>query len=192
MPSTGFAHESPRGGSVEWFTPPEVFDALGLSFDLDPCSPGRGKSFVPAERVYTRSDDGLACPWGRSRVWLNPPYGRETSRWMRRMRDHAADGGSGIALVFARTDVAWFQEVQPSVDLVCFVSGRIRFFRGNTTDRGSTPGSGSMLLAWGPDCASAVLASGLGVCMIPVTPTDHDPSRRERRCTTSGPWSRSA
>jgi hypothetical protein len=33
-------HENSIGESDEWYTPPEIFDALGLTFDLDPCSPG--------------------------------------------------------------------------------------------------------------------------------------------------------
>ena len=49
----GFSHESPVNESMEWYTPPEVFDALGVHFDLDPCSPGAGKSFVPADRHLT-------------------------------------------------------------------------------------------------------------------------------------------
>ena len=57
---SGFAHESTHNISVEWYTPPEIFTALGLAFDLDPCSPGPGKSFVPARRHYTVADDGLA------------------------------------------------------------------------------------------------------------------------------------
>jgi hypothetical protein len=167
MPASGFTHESPHINSVEWYTPPEIFDALGLRFDLDPCSPGPGKSFVPADRVLTRIDDGLASPW-EGRVFLNPPYGAHTSAWMRRMRDHAAAGGSGIALVFARTDPAWFQEVAPTSDVICFVAGRIHFIKGGTTERGGAPGSGSMLLAWGGECARAVGESGLGVCVLPA------------------------
>jgi hypothetical protein len=30
------------GSSVEWYTPPEIFEALGLTFDLDPCAPPGG------------------------------------------------------------------------------------------------------------------------------------------------------
>lgn len=34
---SGFTHET--AGSPEWYTPPEIFAALGLTFDLDPCAP---------------------------------------------------------------------------------------------------------------------------------------------------------
>ncbi|MPV50156.1 adenine methyltransferase [Pseudactinotalea sp. HY160] len=161
--SHGFTHESSVNESVEWYTPPEVFDALGLTFDLDPCSPGPGKSFVPARRHYTVEDDGLASPW-RGTVWMNPPYGKHTPAWMSKLTAH----GDGIALVFARTDVRWFQDNADTADAVCFISSRVRFFQGNTTTRGGTPGAGSVLIAYGPRAARAVLSSGLGLCFTPA------------------------
>jgi hypothetical protein len=75
---SGFAHESTHNISVEWYTPPEIFTALGLAFDLDPCSPGPGKSFVPARRHYTVADDGLDGAYRNSPVMLveSPHPGR--------------------------------------------------------------------------------------------------------------------
>jgi hypothetical protein len=55
-------HEPSIGESDDWYTPPEIFDALGLTFDLDPCSPGP-THWVPARQVFTKQDDGLAQPW---------------------------------------------------------------------------------------------------------------------------------
>lgn len=58
----GFTHEG--AGSPEWYTPPEVFSALGLTFDLDPCAPPLpAASWIPAARRYTLPVDGLAEPW---------------------------------------------------------------------------------------------------------------------------------
>ena len=45
---SGFVHETSVGNSVEWFTPAWVFDALGATFDLDPCTPGVEHTHVPA------------------------------------------------------------------------------------------------------------------------------------------------
>lgn len=165
---SGFTHESTYNESIEWYTPPELFDALGVQFDLDPCSPGAGKSFVPAKRHLTVEDDGLASPWGPEEfVFMNPPYGSQTAAWMDKLSAH----GNGIALVFARTDVRWFQSLfegdHPTLTGVLFIGGRLRFYKGNTSEQGGTPGAGSMLLAFGHE-ASRVLrgARDLGVYMV--------------------------
>jgi hypothetical protein len=102
----GFCHECSRGQSVEWYTPPEVFEALAISFDLDPAAPAGGVPWVPAERFLSQSENGLVQPWA-GRVWLNPPYGRGTAEWLERLARH----GDGLALVFARTDTRWYQEI---------------------------------------------------------------------------------
>jgi len=72
-------HEPCIGATSDWFTPPEIFDALGLEFDLDPCSPHAGH-WVPARKIYTAADDGLAQPWD-GLVFMNPPCG---GRWVMR------------------------------------------------------------------------------------------------------------
>lgn len=147
---------------MEWYTPAWLFDALGLRFDLDPCSPGAAVvPWVPADRHYTVSDDGLEQPWS-GLVWMNPPYGQRTKAWMRKFAQH----GNGVALVFARTDTAWFDEyvAQSECDsLVCFVRRRISFVNQQGKVSG-TPGSGSMLVAMGDRAILAVYEAGLGSC----------------------------
>lgn len=162
----GFAHESQLNESIEWYTPPYVFDAIGLRYDLDPCSPGEGKSFVPADKFYTIEDDGLTSDWA-GRVWMNPPYNSEIVPWMQKFAEHK----NGIALVFSRTDTRWFQSIVETADLVCFISRRVKFFKGGMENQPGTPGAGSCLIANGQDCVDAVLESGLGLCMETVRKT---------------------
>ncbi len=84
----GLHHEPPSGGSCEWYTPPWVFAALGLTFDLDPCAPALPLAeWIPARRRYSLPDDGLALPW-EGRVWLNPPYAQHTARWVGKLAEH--------------------------------------------------------------------------------------------------------
>lgn len=156
----GFTHESQKNETIEWYTPPGIFDALGLEFDLDPCSPGAGKSFVPAKKHYTIKDDGLAQPWN-GLAFVNPPYGNQTGTWLKKLADH----GNGIGLVFSRTDTQWFHDLAKQLDLVCFVKGRIKFYRGGIEEQPGTPGTGSMLLGFGKTSVDALLKSNLGVCM---------------------------
>lgn len=156
---TGFTHESTHNESQEWYTPPEIFTALGLTFDLDPCAaPPPFKDFVPAINRLTYEHNGLIQRW-HGLIFMNPPYGTETPKWMKRFVEH----GNGIALVFSRTDTQWFHHVVPHA-LCCFIKGRIRFRKPDGTI-GGTPGAGSLLLAIGKRSEDALQHSGLGICM---------------------------
>jgi DNA N-6-adenine-methyltransferase (Dam) len=162
MTPGGFTHERRTAkSSDEWYTPPAVFDALGLTFDLDPAAPPGGVPWVPAARHLSQREDGLSKPW-HGRVWLNPPYGRATDRWLRKLADH----GDGLALVFARTDTAWFQRVASEATALCFIGGRLRFHRPDGT-AGDTAPSPSLLAAFGLPCALGLAESGLGQTFIP-------------------------
>lgn len=136
--------EAPK--TVEWYTPPSIFKILDVGFTMDPCHPGRDVvDWIPATFIYTKTDDGLSKPW-LGKVWLNPPYGRELTHWLAKMDFHR----NGIALVFARTDTAWFHDYVAQADAVLFLKKRVRFVdaQGN---QGDSPNCGSMLVAWGDE-----------------------------------------
>lgn len=150
--------------SVEWYTPAWVFEALGLEFDLDPSSPHDMETAVPAGWKYTVFDDGLSKKWF-GRVWLNPPYGKDTPFWIRRMIDH----GNGIALVFSRTDAGWCQEAMKACTAMLFIAGRIDFVPGKENEhKKSRSGAGTVMFAFGRDCAHALKRmSDRGIYMEP-------------------------
>ncbi|WP_181436237.1 DNA N-6-adenine-methyltransferase [Curtobacterium sp. MCBD17_008] len=155
----GFTHESgPHNPNIEWYTPAAVFNALGVEFDLDPCSPGSALSNVPAVSCFTIDDDGLTSPW-HGMCWVNPPYD-DTDTWLEKPAAH----GDGIALVFARTDTKWAHKAMASADVVCFTAGRIKFINGRTGRPQGSPGAGSMFLAWGERAARALRQADLGLC----------------------------
>lgn len=167
MSPSGLLHERGwRAGSVEWYTPPEVFEALGLTFDLDPAAPPGGVPWVPADAHYSAREDGLAQPWA-GRVWCNPPYGVGTGRWLERLADH----GDGVALVFARTDTRWFHAAVPWATAVCFIAGRLRFIPGDGRGGRDTAGAPSALIAYGLPCGLALAESGLGQTFLVPSPT---------------------
>jgi hypothetical protein len=147
----GFTHDNANNKSVDWYTPAWVFEKLGLQFDLDPCSPAGGIPWIPATNHFSLADDGLSREWF-GRVWLNPPYGKHTPAWLERMHEHR----NGIALVFARTDCAWFHDYCAKSDGILFLRGRISFVDGLGVTGGSGAGCGSMLVAWGKDNMDAL------------------------------------
>ncbi len=150
------AHQSPIMKSDEWLTPPDILFSLG-DFDLDPCSP-INRPWDTAKMHLTIEEDGLSRSWS-GRVWMNPPFGREAVKWMRKIRDH----GNGIALIPARTETAMFYEtVWGFADAICFIKGRPHFHRVNGARASFNSGAPICLIAYGDNNAKALRESGLG------------------------------
>ena len=142
-------------GHDEWLTPKWITDTLG-PFDLDPCSPGDRRPWDTAALHYSLPVDGLTAPWV-GRVWCNPPYGKETFKWMEKMAEH----GDGIALIFARTETKGFhRQVWERAHAVLFLEGRLAFHRvdGSAGDVANAP---SCLIAYSEQDASRLLFSGI-------------------------------
>jgi hypothetical protein len=109
----------------EWFTPPKVFDALQVEFDMDPASPGRDAvPWIPAKKHLTKADDGLTTPW-EGFVWLNPPYGLRNGmqKWIDRFVEH----GNGVILLPGYTYTQWFQDLATKVDCILFPLYKLNF-----------------------------------------------------------------
>ena len=144
MKKTAFTHDNANNKSVDWYTPEWIFNDLGIEFDLDPCQPVEKIQWIPAKKHYHIEEDGLSKEWKGS-VWLNPPYGKQTSDWLRKMHSHR----DGIALLFARTDTKWFGDYCAKADAILFMKGRVKFVDGLGITSGNGAGAGSMLIAWG-------------------------------------------
>lgn len=105
-----------KSQSVEWPTPPALFQKLNseFGFNFDPCPLGG-------------AEDGrspLFCKWEGKRVFCNPPYGPEIVKFLKR----AQDAELAVFLLPARTDTKWFHEfVLPLAKEVRFIKGRLRF-----------------------------------------------------------------
>lgn len=114
-------HQSPKMKTDEWLTPPEIVNALG-PFDLDPCSPiirpwdtAKTHFSLPTELFQP---DGLSRDWSPyGRIWLNPPYGQQTGKWMMKLSYHNKTA-SPLSL----------PEQKPKSFLTMFGIKQIRFF----------------------------------------------------------------
>lgn len=159
-------HERTREGATNvWLTPPEILDALG-PFDLDPCA-SLVRPWPTATRHLTVEDDGLRTSWGDAFVWLNPPYGPHTWKWLARLADHPA---GGIALIFARTETRGFeQEVWKKATALRFLYGRLHFYRPNGTKGATNAGAPSVLVAYGEAAADRLARCGLDGAFVPLS-----------------------
>lgn len=137
--------ERVSNGKDEWLTPPEIIKALG-EFDLDPCAPII-RPWDTANKHYTIKDNGLIQPWF-GRVWCNPPYGRETGNWLKKMSEH----NNGIALIFARTETEnFFRYIWPKAQAIMFLRRRLIFHHVNGTKPNNSAGAPSCLIAYGSE-----------------------------------------
>lgn len=151
-------HEPCIGETSEWYTPKEIFACLQLRFDLDPCSPGPGH-WVPADKVYTQADDGLAQEW-HGIVFCNPPFGGRNGHvpWLKKFIAH----GNGVGICRAYTSSAWWHELMPQVDGLLFPVGKTKFVRPDGSI-GKAPGHGIALIAMGQVSCDALRQSRLGM-----------------------------
>jgi hypothetical protein len=165
-------HESCTGGSDDWYTPREIFAALGLRFDLDPCSPGTGH-WVPAKDIYTKTYDGLAQPW-YGLVFMNPPFGGRHGHvpWLTKFFDH----GNGVGLVRSYTSSDWWHDHMHRAELLLWPRGKTQFVPSEETRtrleadaaaKGrvwrNAPGHGIVLIGMGAVACDALRKSGLGM-----------------------------
>ena len=134
--------------SDDYYTPAHIFEALGLRFDLDVCSPPGGVPWVPAARFFTMEDDGLAQDW-EGRVWMNPPYSN-AKRWVHRFMEHR----HGIALLPHAKSI-WHSEIWDAADALAQPPRRVIFVGGDGDV--SLP---TFFAAFGDECVEALANVG--------------------------------
>lgn len=107
-----------------WSTPQEFFDRLNeeFQFTLDPCAePETAK----CEKFYTYRENGLAQDWTGERVFCNPPYGPDLTRWIIKCATEKTE--VCVMLIPARTDTkVWHEWIFNNAE-VRFVKGRLKF-----------------------------------------------------------------
>lgn len=121
-------------------------DEKGWKPNLDAAASIRN---TKAPHFYSKVDNALEKDWF-GHVWVNPPYGRELSKWVEKAALEIKKPlvKSIMMLLPARTDVKWFHDtVIPNAWLVYFIKGRLyhRLPEGVTGYSGSAP-FGSMIV----------------------------------------------
>jgi site-specific DNA-methyltransferase (adenine-specific) len=110
-----------------WETPQKLFDELNKEFNFT-IDAAADKENHKCERYYTREENGLEKSWKGERVFLNPPYGRELPKWVKKAADEAKDKSTIIVMLIpARTDTQWFHDYIYKKAEIRFIKGRLKF-----------------------------------------------------------------
>jgi phage N-6-adenine-methyltransferase len=120
-----------ESASVEWPTPQDLFDPVDaeFGFTLDVCATSENAKCL---HYFTVEDDGLEQPWSGV-CWMNPPYGRVMTEWLKKAVRETWNGVTTVALVPARTNTAWWHDI-------CMTYGEVRFVRGRPKFGGAAHG----------------------------------------------------
>jgi phage N-6-adenine-methyltransferase len=112
--------------SDQWNTPAHIVDVVrevfGGRISLDPCTSVDN----PTDALDFYTDGGLEKQWWGD-VYVNPPYGRQIGKWVRKAAGSYDAGlcSRVICLLPARTDTVWFRVV--NCYPVLFIRGRLKF-----------------------------------------------------------------
>jgi phage N-6-adenine-methyltransferase len=107
-----------------WETPQDFFNKYNdlYHFTLDVCAtPENAK----CPNFFTKEDDGLSKDWSGV-CWMNPPYGREIGKWMKKAYESSLNGAVVVCLVPSRTDTMWWHEYAMKGEIE-FIKGRLKF-----------------------------------------------------------------
>ncbi len=117
-----------------WETPQDLFDKLNAEygFTLDVCASFRN---AKCKQFYDKTTDGLRQDWKENICWMNPPYGRDIGKWVKKAYeashiDWQHTGATVVCLLPARTDTRWWHDYCMKGEIT-FLKGRLKF--GNCT-----------------------------------------------------------
>jgi phage N-6-adenine-methyltransferase len=111
--------------SDQWATPQALFDKIDaeFGFDVDVCAlPETAK----CDKYYTPEIDGLSQEWTGT-VWMNPPYGREITKWMHKAYESSRKGATVVALIPNRSNAPWWHEYVMRADEIRFIRKKVSF-----------------------------------------------------------------
>ena len=111
-----------------WATPQSFYDKLNdeFRFNLDPCATSEN---AKCEKYFTKEVNGLNQNWGGHKVFCNPPYGRELSKWVKKAYEESLKPNTKVVMLIpARTDTKYFHEyIYHKAKEIRFLKGRLKF-----------------------------------------------------------------
>ena len=137
--------------SDDYYTPSWLFEEMGIRFDVDVAAPPGGVPWIPADRFYTKADNGLAQPWV-GRVWMNPPFS-EAEPWCMKFVDHA----DGVGLLPLNNGL-WLDQLWKSGGRCVLIRDNLLFSRPDKSNRSIFVRTA--LWAFGAECVDAISRIG--------------------------------
>lgn len=129
-------------GDNEGYTPAEYIEkarnVMG-SIDLDPASSDFAQDVVKADKYYTEENSGLDKDWAGN-VWLNPPYENKLITQFTDKITTEKGITKAVILTNNNTDTRWFKQLYEWCDLICFTTGRVKFYKKDGTISAPTNG----------------------------------------------------
>lgn len=108
-------------------TPQVLFDNINneFNFTLDVAA---SQNNYKCSKFFTENENGLNQSWEGETTWCNPPYGRETKKWLEKgYSESRKDNLDKVFLVASRTDTKWFFNAAMKAASIYFIKGRLKF-----------------------------------------------------------------
>src|SRR4029077_3827585 len=109
-----------------WRTSQDLFDQLDkeFHFNLDVCA---DEDHLLKKMPFYTNMEGLNGSWLGYRCFMNPPYGKEISKWLAKADNELILNQTlTVALLPARTDTYWFWDYCARKE-IRFIRGRLKF-----------------------------------------------------------------
>src|SRR3990167_8480060 len=100
-----------RGSTLLWMQYTGLKEEF--NFNFDPCP-------------LNSKENGLIKEWG-TRTFVNPPYGREIGKWVKKSHEESFKGKIVVMLMPVRTDTNYFHDYILGKAEIRFIKGRLKF-----------------------------------------------------------------
>lgn len=121
----GTVHASSK--NMNWETPQDLFNKLNeeFHFDLDVCAT---LETTKCPNFFSPEVDGLKQSWNGFTCWMNPPYGTEIGKWLKKAHEESNRHGiTVVCLIPSRTDTSYWHHHVMQAKEIRVIKGRVRF-----------------------------------------------------------------
>lgn len=124
----------------DWRTPQDFFDELNSEFHFY-VDVAATEENAKCDKFISPEIDALKQSWdfGGRAVFCNPPYCRETGKWVKKAYEESSGGFPIVLLIPARTDTSYFHDYILGKAEIRFLRGRLKFEDDDGSSVGHAP-----------------------------------------------------